>query len=332
MTFTARELPLSRMLRELRERRGLSQRELAAVLRGLTGRERLQRGEVSRWERGARVPTPRWLAWLAVALDAPLTELDVARREQLFHQQGNDAESARRTGAPGPARLLGAAEQVGTRFRDTGGHVVLDANEVDDLREAIRQVRLPRGRDSDDDEHLWPDGEVRVQPSVTDESDGTMLSLSRVTRPAEPTAGRRLADVLGWDQVPQLSAEDRREADEEFADAQARARRTYELDMPAAGSTDAEPWRTRVHPHTGPDIPVRLAGHEFAASVAAVVANRDDIRWLKGAVQALLNHRGIGGDADADEAHDRGTDTAPGQTQEVIRAPRREDIPSEANE
>ena len=36
------------------------------------------RYEVSRWERGERIPSGYWLSWLAVALDVPLEQLERA--------------------------------------------------------------------------------------------------------------------------------------------------------------------------------------------------------------------------------------------------------------
>jgi transcriptional regulator with XRE-family HTH domain len=56
-------------LRRLRRRRGLSQLALAAALCSAAGSATVTRHEVSRWERGQRVPGPTWLSWLAVVLD-----------------------------------------------------------------------------------------------------------------------------------------------------------------------------------------------------------------------------------------------------------------------
>lgn len=342
MRFDAYELPLGRMLRGLRERRGLSQEDLAAILRGLAGREGLQRGEVSRWERGVRVPKPRWLAWLAVALDAPLAELDAARRAQLG-LQGGDARSPRWAGGFS-AGLLGVAAQVGTRFRDQSGHAVPDVDEVDGLREAVRQAWRQRDGEPDGDACLWPDGQVRGRRAAVGEPDGAKLCPAGVSGLAEPTAGRRLADALGWDQVPQLSADERQRADEELAGAQARARRFYGIDVPDAspvahaqrpGSTGADAAvalpssRTQDHSRMRACAPVRVSGRDFAALVAVLVANRDDVRWLKQAVQALVDHHGIGDHAD--EARDPGTDAALDQTEEVPD-PGRQNMSSGADE
>jgi transcriptional regulator with XRE-family HTH domain len=66
------------LLARLRTARGWSQLRLAETLCQLSGRITVGRHEVSRWERGERVPGPFWLDALAVALDTPLEELEAA--------------------------------------------------------------------------------------------------------------------------------------------------------------------------------------------------------------------------------------------------------------
>lgn len=70
---------------------------------------------------------------------------------------------------------------------------------------------------------------------------------------------------------------------------------------------------------------VRVAGRDFAALVAVLVANREDVRWLKQAVQALLDHHGIG--VHAGEVRGRGTDAALDQSEEDPD-PGRQSVPS----
>jgi hypothetical protein len=48
-----------------------------------------------------------------------------------------------------------------------------------------------------------------------------------------PAAAQRLAAVLGWERVPELSEEQAREAEAKLAAAQAEARRVYGLDEAA---------------------------------------------------------------------------------------------------
>jgi transcriptional regulator with XRE-family HTH domain len=66
------------LLARLRTARGWSQLRLAETLCQVSGRITVGRHEVSRWERGERVPGPFWLDALAVALDTPLEELEAA--------------------------------------------------------------------------------------------------------------------------------------------------------------------------------------------------------------------------------------------------------------
>jgi transcriptional regulator with XRE-family HTH domain len=61
-----------RRLAQLRRRRGLSQRQLADQLCLVAGVTTISRNEISRWERGVRLPAKAWLGWLSVVLDAPL--------------------------------------------------------------------------------------------------------------------------------------------------------------------------------------------------------------------------------------------------------------------
>jgi transcriptional regulator with XRE-family HTH domain len=61
-----------RRLAQLRRRRGLSQRQLADRLCLAAGVSTISRNEISRWERGVRLPAQPWLGWLSVVLDTPV--------------------------------------------------------------------------------------------------------------------------------------------------------------------------------------------------------------------------------------------------------------------
>lgn len=63
---------------------GLSQRDLAESLCATTGRPTLTRHELSRYERGVRLPRGRVLAAMALCLDLPLAIL----RERAAEQRG----------------------------------------------------------------------------------------------------------------------------------------------------------------------------------------------------------------------------------------------------
>lgn len=65
-------------LAALRMGRGWSQLRLAEQLCAAAGVPTVSRHEVSRWERGERVPGEFWLGWLAVVLDSPHAELVAA--------------------------------------------------------------------------------------------------------------------------------------------------------------------------------------------------------------------------------------------------------------
>jgi transcriptional regulator with XRE-family HTH domain len=69
------ESEFGRYLAMLRRETGKSQRRLAELLCEVSGRDTVTRHEVSRWERGERVPTS-WLPNLAMVLGLPLDRLE----------------------------------------------------------------------------------------------------------------------------------------------------------------------------------------------------------------------------------------------------------------
>lgn len=69
--------PFPVVLRELRTARGWSQARLAEALCVASGRPTVTRNDVSRWERGKRVPR-MWLPHLAEVLDVPRETLELA--------------------------------------------------------------------------------------------------------------------------------------------------------------------------------------------------------------------------------------------------------------
>lgn len=60
--------PIGRLIRAVRRERGLTQYDLADALASASGNDSLGRDEVSRWERGKRVPGPYWQSWLSSVL------------------------------------------------------------------------------------------------------------------------------------------------------------------------------------------------------------------------------------------------------------------------
>jgi transcriptional regulator with XRE-family HTH domain len=57
---------------------GRSQLRLAELLCAASGVPTLTRHEISRWEREERIPSQRWLRWLAMVLDMPVDDLERA--------------------------------------------------------------------------------------------------------------------------------------------------------------------------------------------------------------------------------------------------------------
>ncbi|MFG2042586.1 helix-turn-helix transcriptional regulator [Dactylosporangium sp. NPDC048998] len=91
------------LLTRLRLARGRSQLRLAEMLCAAADVPSITRHEVSRWERGERIPGAPWLAWLAFVLQAPLDDLERA------------AACSRRLRAPdGPRRATAGAPRDGT--------------------------------------------------------------------------------------------------------------------------------------------------------------------------------------------------------------------------
>jgi transcriptional regulator with XRE-family HTH domain len=69
---------LGALIARVRAQLGLTQLRLAATLCAASGAATITRNEISRWERDERIPRGFWLAWLAMALDVPLTTLERA--------------------------------------------------------------------------------------------------------------------------------------------------------------------------------------------------------------------------------------------------------------
>src|SRR5262245_33555737 len=78
--------PIGELLARVRADRGVSQLRLAERLCAASGTATVTRNEISRWERGDRVPSGYWLAWLAAVLELPLERLEravaVSRRQR----------------------------------------------------------------------------------------------------------------------------------------------------------------------------------------------------------------------------------------------------------
>ena len=65
------QLSIGELIIHLRGQHGLTQYELADQLAGVSGNDAVTREEVSRWERGKRIPGPYWRNWLSEVLGCP---------------------------------------------------------------------------------------------------------------------------------------------------------------------------------------------------------------------------------------------------------------------
>jgi transcriptional regulator with XRE-family HTH domain len=88
-------MAIGQIIREVRERKALSQDELALRLRDVAATDgehpQTTRRTISRWERDSRIPQPAYRRWLAVALDLPVETLNRAAAAS----QGGAAADAR---------------------------------------------------------------------------------------------------------------------------------------------------------------------------------------------------------------------------------------------
>jgi transcriptional regulator with XRE-family HTH domain len=69
---------ISDLIKRTRRERGLSQNDLAMELARVSGQDTVTRSDVSRWERGKRIPTRHWLRWLGEVLGLPSERLEYA--------------------------------------------------------------------------------------------------------------------------------------------------------------------------------------------------------------------------------------------------------------
>ncbi|MFE0019735.1 helix-turn-helix transcriptional regulator [Amycolatopsis sp. NPDC059021] len=75
------------LLAERRIAKGWSQCDLAHELFTLSGNGSVTREDVSRWERGKRIPGPYWRHWLSDVLDMPCHDLDAAASVAREHRR-----------------------------------------------------------------------------------------------------------------------------------------------------------------------------------------------------------------------------------------------------
>jgi transcriptional regulator with XRE-family HTH domain len=109
-------MAIGQIIREVRERKALSQEELALRLRDVAANDgehpQTTRRTISRWERDSRIPQPAYRRWLAVALDLPVETL-------------NRAVAASQGGVPTDARDIGH-----TGHDDSLGELLVESDEA----------------------------------------------------------------------------------------------------------------------------------------------------------------------------------------------------------
>src|SRR4051794_40956663 len=66
------------LLARLRRERGWSQVRFAVLLASVADAGTVTRHEVSRWERGVRVPSRYWRSWIAKVTDVPMGTVEEA--------------------------------------------------------------------------------------------------------------------------------------------------------------------------------------------------------------------------------------------------------------
>jgi transcriptional regulator with XRE-family HTH domain len=86
----------------IRTARGWSQLRMAAALCSVSGMPTVTRHEISRWERGERIPSGYWLGWLAATLDTPIELLE--RAAATARQNRARPTASRGSGSARPAR------------------------------------------------------------------------------------------------------------------------------------------------------------------------------------------------------------------------------------
>ncbi|NJC69750.1 helix-turn-helix transcriptional regulator [Planosporangium thailandense] len=167
------------LLVRLRLASGRSQLRLAELLCAASGVPTLTRHEVSRWEREERIPSQRWLVWLAAVLEAPLDDLERAAA----------LARARRDALPGPPL---PDEVPPWRSMPANGDAVLAARDVTILAASVDTSVLA----------------TRVDTSVLATRVDTSVLATRVDTSvlaARVAALRRMDDLVGGADLSRLT-------------------------------------------------------------------------------------------------------------------------------
>ncbi|MFJ4717456.1 helix-turn-helix domain-containing protein [Streptomyces sp. NPDC088785] len=135
MSSSERRRQFGLYLASLRSAARQSQRQLASCLCAVSGTHSVTRSEVSRWERGGRIPEV-WLPWLAQLLRVPVAEMNQAAayaRGEQWAQLPSPVASLRALLPGGDLVERGAAAKAGRR---------IGAEDVSRLATKVHALRL----------------------------------------------------------------------------------------------------------------------------------------------------------------------------------------------
>ncbi|WP_432977334.1 hypothetical protein [Dactylosporangium sp. CA-233914] len=121
------------LLTRLRLARGRSQLRLAEMLCAAAGVPTITRHEVSRWERGERVPGAPWLAWIAFTLDVPLDDLERAAARSRHLRAPARPRQPRTAEAPAAGTGADAPPQAGRNQTSHSANGALTGSASDGL-------------------------------------------------------------------------------------------------------------------------------------------------------------------------------------------------------
>ncbi|MFI1577082.1 transcriptional regulator [Embleya sp. NPDC020630] len=209
--------PVGALIARVRRQQGKTQQRLADLLCEASGDATVTRHEVSRWERGTRLPT-RWLPWISTVLGISRDELEAAaaplrgRRSQIAPKAPGSAtpwctEEWTRADAEAVAHALTADHAEGLAARVAHEWLLADAPQVYEMRSGRRvgtaladtiRLRSDRLRRMDDIV-----GGTELYPAIAAELADTVRVLREgaytdETGRALLTVGAELAQLAGW--------------------------------------------------------------------------------------------------------------------------------------
>ncbi|MFE3198394.1 helix-turn-helix domain-containing protein [Embleya sp. NPDC059237] len=209
--------PVGALIARVRRQQGKTQQRLADLLCAASGDATVTRHEVSRWERGTRLPT-RWLPWISTVLGISREELEVAaaplrgRRGHLGSTTPSSAapwctEQWTRADAEAVAHAFTADHVDGLAARVAHEWLLADAPQVYEMRSGRRvgaaladtiRLRGDRLRRMDD-----VVGGTDLYPVIATELADTLRVLREgaytdETGRALLTVGAELAQLAGW--------------------------------------------------------------------------------------------------------------------------------------